>query len=191
MTTYERDAARFAAIESALPYIEKLGWTGAALRMGGGEQAALLFPGGAAEMVAAYIALADRRMVEATAPIIANLKLSHRVRALIAARLRQAEPERAAVRRALGVLAMPGNAAAAVRTLAGTVDTIWAAAGDRSADFSWYTKRAILASVYTSTLLFWLNAGSDHEATLAFLDRRLAGVARIGKLRRRFMPKAA
>ncbi len=191
MTTYERDAARFAAIESALPYIEKLGWTGAALRMGGGEQAALLFPGGAAEMVAAYIALADRRMVEATAPIIANLKLSHRVRALIAARLRQAEPERAAVRRALGVLAMPGNAAAAVRTLAGTVDTIWAAAGDRSADFSWYTKRAILASVYTSTLLFWLNAGSDHEATLAFLDRRLEGVARIGKLRRRLMPKAA
>jgi ubiquinone biosynthesis protein COQ9 len=159
--------------------------------MGGGEQAALLFPGGAAEMVAAYIALADRRMVEATAPIIANLKLSHRVRALIAARLRQAEPERAAVRRALGVLAMPGNAAAAVRTLAGTVDTIWAAAGDRSADFSWYTKRAILASVYTSTLLFWLNAGSDHEATLAFLDRRLEGVARIGKLRRRLMPKAA
>jgi len=159
--------------------------------MGGGEQAALLFPGGAAEMVAAYIALADRRMVEATAPIIGNLKLSHRVRALIAARLRQAEPERAAVRRALGVLAMPGNAAAAVRTLAGTVDTIWAAAGDRSADFSWYTKRAILASVYTSTLLFWLNAGSDHEATLAFLDRRLEGVARLGKLRRRLMPKAA
>jgi len=191
MTTYNRDEARFAAIEAALPFIETHGWTAKALRLGAGAEADLLFPGGPADMVAAYIALADRRMVEATAPIIGNLKLSQRVRALIAARLRQAEPERAAVRRALGVLALPGNAVAAARTLAGTVDAVWAAAGDRSADFSWYTKRAILASVYTSTLLFWLNAGSDHEATLAFLDRRLEGVARIGKLRRRLMPKSA
>jgi ubiquinone biosynthesis protein COQ9 len=190
-TPYDREAARLAAIEAALPFVEAHGWTRAALRMAGGEDADLLFPGGPAEMVEAYITLADRRMVEATAPVIGNMKLSQRVRALIAARLRQAEPERAAVRRALGVLALPGNAAAAARSLAGTVDTIWAAAGDRSADFSWYTKRAILASVYTSTLLFWLNAGSDHEATLAFLDRRLAGVARIGKLRQRLMPKAA
>jgi ubiquinone biosynthesis protein COQ9 len=191
MTTYDRDEARFAAIEAALPFIETHGWTAKALRLGAGAEADLLFPGGPADMVAAYIALADRRMVEATAPIIGNLKLSQRVRALIAARLRQAEPERAAVRRALGVLALPGNAVAAARTLAGTVDTVWAAAGDRSADFSWYTKRAILASVYSATLLFWLNAGSDHEATLAFLDRRLEGVARIGKLRRRLMQKSA
>ena len=36
-----------------------------------------------------------------------------------------------------------------------TVDAIWHAAGDRSADFSWYTKRAILAAVYTATVLYW------------------------------------
>jgi ubiquinone biosynthesis protein COQ9 len=190
-TEYDREGARRAAIEAALPYVEAHGWTPKAFRLGAGDQADLLFPGGSAEMVEAYIALADRRMVEAAAPVIGNLKLPQRVRALISARLRQAEPERAAVRRALGVLALPGNAAAAARSLAGTVDAIWAAAGDRSADFSWYTKRAILASVYTSTLLFWLNAGSDHEATLAFLDRRLEGVARITRLRRRLMPKAA
>jgi len=188
---YDREAARFAAIERALPYVGELGWSAAALRRGAGESADLLFPGGPAEMVEAYIAFADRRMVEATAPIIGNLKLAQRVRALIAARLRQAEPEKAAVRRALAVLAMPGHLAAAARSLAGTVDAIWAAAGDRSADFSWYTKRAILASVYTSSLLFWMNAGSDHESTLAFLDRRLEGVGRIGKLRRRLLPKAA
>jgi len=190
-TVYDRDAAQRAAIEAALPFVEAHGWSAAAIRLGAGESADLLFPGGPAEMVETYIEYADRRMVEATAPIIGNLRLSERVRALIAARLRQAEPERAVVRRALGVLALPGNAVVAARTLARTVDTIWAAAGDRSADFSWYTKRVILASVYSATLLFWLNAGSDHEATLAFLDRRLAGVARIGKLRRRLTPKAA
>jgi hypothetical protein len=55
-----------------------------------------------------------------------------------------------------------------------------------AADFSWYTKRATLAGVYAATLLFWLRDDSeDDAATLAFLDRRLEGVARFGRPRRR------
>ena len=65
-----------------------------------------------------------------------------------------------------------------------TVDTMWFAAGDTSVDASWYTKRAILAGVYATTLLFFLQDETDGLATLAFLDRRLAGVARIGRWRR-------
>ncbi len=45
--------------------------------------------------------------------------------------------------------------------MARTVDAIWHAAGDRSADWSWYSKRAILAGVYGATLLFWLRDDSD------------------------------
>jgi ubiquinone biosynthesis protein COQ9 len=186
---YDREAAREAAITAALPFIAHHGWTEAALRLGAGEAATLLFPGGSGDMIEAYIALADRRMAAEAAPLLDNQKISQRVRTLIATRLRQAEPEKRAVRRAMTVLANPRNMAASLRSLAGTVDTIWHAAGDTSADFSWYTKRAILASVYSATLLFWLNEANDHEATLAFLDRRLAGVARIGQLRRR-MSKA-
>ena len=74
----------------------------------------------------------------------------------------------------------------ALRCAARTVDAIWHAAGDSSADFSWYTKRAILAGVYGATLLFWLGRhDEDDAAALAFLDRRLAGVAAIGRARRR------
>lgn len=40
--------------------------------------------------------------------------------------------------------------------LALMVDDIWYWAGDRSTDFNWYTKRALLAGIYTSTgLLIW------------------------------------
>ncbi len=83
------------------------------------------------------------------------------------------------------MLATPGQAIRAARCTAGTVDAIWHAAGDRSADFSWYTKRAILAAVYSSTLLYWVAAPRSEADTLDFLDRRLAGVAQIGRLRRR------
>ena len=180
-----RMAARDAAIRALLPLVPEHGWTMAALRQAAGSDADLLFPGGPADLVAAYIDLADREMAEAAAPVVAEQKLSRRVRTLIATRLQQAAPHRAAVRRGLAVLAQPAHAALAVRCTAGTVDAIWRAAGDDSTGFSWYSKRAILAAVYGSTLLYWLDEARDEAATLAFLDRRLAGVAQIGKLRRR------
>ena len=73
-----------------------------------------------------------------------GLRLPARVRRVIAIRLEQNRPYKEAVRRGLAVLALPGNAGVAARCTARTVDSIWFAAGDRSADFSWYTKRAIL-----------------------------------------------
>ena len=183
----ERSAERDAAIEALLPNVPFDGWTLAALRAAAGPDADLLFPGGTADMVEAYSDLGDRWMEAAAAAADwSGLSLSKRVRAVIALRFRQNREHKDAVRRALAVLAVLGNAGIAVRCTARTVDSIWHAAGDGSVDFSWYTKRAILAGVYGSTLLYWLSDGSDDDApTLAFLDRRLAGVGRIGGLRRR------
>jgi len=54
------------------------------------------------------------------------------------------------------------------------------------ADFSYYTKRMLLAGVYAATLLYWLEDRSqDAAATWAFLDRRIADIARIPQLRAR------
>ncbi|HEY8289003.1 MAG TPA: COQ9 family protein, partial [Acetobacteraceae bacterium] len=117
---------------------------------------------------------------------LAETGLGRRVRAVIALRLRQNRPHKEAIRRALSILTLPNNAKLAAQCSARTVDAIWHAAGDRSADFSWYTKRMILTAVYGATMLYWLrDAGEDDAATLAFLDRRLAGVRRIGDLRGR------
>jgi ubiquinone biosynthesis protein COQ9 len=138
-------------------------------------------------MVAAYIDWADRRMAaEAASRDMTEMRVPARVRAVLAIRFAQNRPHKEAVRRAFAVLSLPANAGLAALTAARTVDAVWHAAGDKSADFSWYTKRAILAGVYGTTLLYWLRDPSEDDgATLAFLDRRLAGVARIGRLRRR------
>lgn len=183
----ERSDERDAAIEALLPNVPFDGWTIAALQRAAGPDADLLFPGGPTDMIEAYCDLGDRRMEEgALAAGVAELRLSRRVRAVIALRLEQNRSHKDAIRRALAVLAVPGNAGLAVRCTARTVDSIWHAAGDGSVDFSWYTKRAILAGVYGATLLFWLgDTSEDDERTLAFLDRRLAGVGRIGGVRRR------
>ncbi len=193
MRAPERSPERDAALDALLPLVPFEGWTMTALRHGlrdaglDPEDADLLFPGGTLDLIEAHSDLADRRMeAVGAAPEFAAMRLPAKVRGLIAARLERSRGDRDAIRRALGILALPRNAMLAAGIVARTVDTIWHAAGDRSADFSWYTKRAILTGVYSSTLLFWLRDESDdHEATLAFLDRRLAGVARLGKMRRR------
>lgn len=193
ITPPERSAERDAAIEAMLPNVPFDGWTYVALRRGlsaigqSPEDAELLFPGGAADMIEAFCDLADRRMEAAAAEQDwGDARLPARVRGVIAQRLEANRANKEAIRRALSVLALSRNARLAARCTARTVDAIWHAAGDRSADFSWYTKRAILTAVYTSTLLFWLRDSSEGDAaTLGFLDRRLAGVGRIGKVRRR------
>jgi ubiquinone biosynthesis protein COQ9 len=192
VTPPERSAERDAAIAAMLPHVPFDGWTNRALRAGlrdigaSPEDAPQLFPGGAPDMIEAFCDWSDRRMEQAAATLDPGLRLHQRVRALLALRLTQGRPYKEAVRRAVALLALPGHARLAAACMARTVDAIWHAAGDRSADFSWYTKRALLALIYGATLLYWLRDVSDDDvATLSFLDRRLAGVARIGTVRRR------
>ena len=184
----ERSPERDAAIEALLPHVATLGWNNRALEAAGlADDGVLLFPGGAPDMVETYCDLADRRMEQSAAALdFTGMGLTSRVRAVMALRFAQNRPFKSAVRRGLGVLAMPGRAGLAAVCTARTVDAIWHAAGDRSADFSWYTKRAILSAVYGATLLVWIRDQSEDDApTLAFLDRRLADVGRIGSTRRR------
>jgi len=187
----ERLPERDAAMLAMLVHVAFDGWSKRALRAGvldagmPADEAEMLFPLGTVDMIDTFCDLADRRMEEA-AGSLAETRLSARVRAVIALRLEQNRPHKEAVRRAVAVLALPQNVDTAARCTARTVDAIWHAAGDRSADFSWYTKRAILGAIYSATLLYWLRDTSDDDApTLAFLDRRLAGQARIGRLRGR------
>ncbi|MDM8335528.1 COQ9 family protein [Wolbachia pipientis] len=65
-----------------------------------------------------------------------------------------------------------------------TVSAIWYGIHDQSTDFNYYTKRVILAGVYLSTLLFFINDYSEGFAdTLLFLDRRINNVMTFKKLK--------
>jgi ubiquinone biosynthesis protein COQ9 len=187
----ERLPERDAAIEAMLPNVPFDGWTIRALRPGlvaaglPQDEAAILFPGGAADMIAVFCDLADRRMTDAAAAVT-QTSLGARVQAIVMQRLAMNRPHKEAIRRAVAVLALPGNARTAAAITARTVDAIWHAAGDRSADFTWYTKRAILTAVYGATLLFWLRDTSDDDAeTGVFLARRMQGIGRLLRVRGR------
>ncbi len=82
---------------------------------------------------------------------------------------------------ALGIQSHPGNMPTAVRQRAELVDDIWHACGDTSTDYNWYTKRGLLAGVYTATELFMLtDYSAGYADTWRSLDRRLGDVKRLG-----------
>jgi len=185
---------RAALIEAILPNVPFDGWSRPALRAAARqvgmpvEEALALFPNGAAELVACFSRWADLRMLDRLEiTVLEPLRVPERIALAVTTRLEILAPSREAVRRALSVLALPQHAPLGLRLLYGTVDGIWYAAGDRTTDFSFYTKRGTLAAVYAATTLYWLDDSSpDFGDTRAFLDRRLAGVASIGKARQRF-----
>ncbi len=188
ITPPERLPERDAAILAMLPNVDFDGWTKRALKAGAvaagqsPDDVDLLFPLGTVDMIETFCDLADRRMEEAAASL-PETKPSARLRAVIALRLEQNRPYKEAIRRALAILALPQNARAATQVTARTIDAMWHAAGDRSADFAWYTKRAALTAIYTATLLYWLRDTAEDDApTLAFLDRMLAAHARFRRL---------
>ena len=189
----ERTEARDRLLLAALPHVTFDGWTDAAFRAGARDlgldirEARLLFPGGAREAVAHFSDWADRRMLAALAGHdLAALRLRQRVALAVRLRLKVLAPWREAVRRSLGFLALPPNGALAARCLYRTVDAIWHAVGDRSVDFSFYTKRALLAAVVSATTLYWLDDDSEGSAeSWGFLERRIGDVMRIPSLRQR------
>lgn len=182
-----REQQRERLLDATLAHVPFDGWTRAALTAGARDagiapaMAANLFPGGGGEMIEAFNRIADRRMLEALeARDLAVMRVRDRIATAIRLRLEQNAAHREAIRQGLAVLAMPQNAALAARCLYRTVDVIWYAAGDRSTDYNFYTKRGLLAGVYGSTVLYWLNDNSEGFAeTWDFLDRRLADVMRI------------
>jgi len=174
------------------------GWSVASLRAGARAagmdeaRASALFPGGAAEMVEWFSDWADRAMLEDLASIdLAAMKVRERVAEGVRARLAALLPHREAARRALAMLAQPQNAPLGLKLIYRTVDAIWYAAGDRATDFNFYTKRGLLAAVYSATMLCWLEDRSpDGGVTEAFLARRLDEAMAIPKVLER-LRKAA
>ena len=82
------------------------------------------------------------------------------------------------------LFSLPTHASEGAQALWSTADRIWNALGDTSEDINWYTKRASLSAVYSSTILFWLGDSSENNAdTWAFLDRRIENVMQFETLK--------
>jgi len=144
-----------------------------------------LFPNGALSLVEAFSQSADAQMEKSLAALDLNaMKIRARIAAAVMARIEAVRPHKEAARRAAAFLTLPPHAALGATLVYRTVDAMWRAVGDTSTDFNFYTKRGILAGVYSSTLLRWFTDQSEGESeTNQFLAGRIENVMQFEKFK--------
>lgn len=173
------------------------GWTNAARDAAASSQgvdaalASLAFDHGPMDMIEAWISHVDAQLIEAFPPErIAAMKIRERIQALVAFRFEAVTHQREALRRATAIMALPGNIARTAKLSWRTADLIWRLAGDTATDYNHYTKRTILAGVYGSTLMAFLDDESpDFVDTHAFLTRRIDNVMQFEKAKAKWTGK--
>ncbi|MDP9127639.1 MAG: COQ9 family protein [Pseudomonadota bacterium] len=184
------DDRRLLILEGVLAQVPFDGWTDIALTTGARQagltqgELDLLLPGGLGDLVALFGAMIDTKMQARIAKTrgFDGLRVREKIAFAVRARLEIMLPYREAVRRLCTWYALPWNWSLGAERLAQTVDVIWRAAGDTATDFNFYTKRALLAGVLKTTVLFWLADESPGcAASWDFLDRRIGEVLRLGQ----------
>ncbi|WJY22228.1 COQ9 family protein [Fontisubflavum oceani] len=179
-------------IDAALDHVPFDGWSEvtfqAAIADTGVDEvsARALFPRGAVDLALGFHKRGDNALREALrAADLSEMRIRERITFAVRTRLELAEAHKEAVRRGSTLFALPIYAADGAAAVWSTCDTIWDGLGDPSDDINWYTKRATLSGVYSSTVLYWLGDHSEgHAATWAFLDRRIENVMQFEKLKK-------
>ncbi len=184
-------ALKLAVLEAALEHIPFDGFTDMVLQQAGTQagvdRATLmrLFPNGPLSLVEVFSESSDAEMERRLAKAkLSKMKVREKIALAVKTRIAVIRPRKEAARRAAAYLTLPPNVATGMRLVYRTVDSIWRAIGDTSTDFNFYTKRAILAGVFSTTLMRWFtDEGEDETATEEFLARRIENVMQFEKLK--------
>lgn len=167
------------------------GWNEAAVRAAAtdfgvdGDIAALAFKGRPIDLIEHWIGSIDAEMARRLpSDVLGVMKIRAKITALVATRLEIMAPNKEALRRAMAIMAMPGNVLRTAQIGWHSADQMWRLAGDTATDFNHYTKRMTLSAVYASTLAAFVNDDSDgFTDTRAFLDRRIENVMQFEKVK--------
>ena len=185
------ESLREKILAEALPHVAFDGWSDKTLReaadRAGASDAELkaAFPRGPVDAIVFFSSDADRRAAEVIeAADLKSMRVRDRIAFAVRTRVEVVADHKEAARRGAAMLALPQYALDGASCVWRTCDMIWRAIGDTSADFNWYTKRGLLAGVVTSTMLYWFaDQSEDFEETWKFLDRRIADVMQIEKVK--------
>ena len=183
-------------VEAMLAHVPHNGWTWQALEMGATDlgldptEARRAFVGGLCEVTNHFAEWSDRRMLlELEKSDLSNMRIRDRIHTCVKTRLVINSPYKEAMRRLLSYLALPQNARLVSKMTWRTCSEMWYAAGDSSTDWNYYSKRGLLASVYSATILYWMadegDLNGDFPETWGFLERRIDNVLKTFGIPRR------
>lgn len=185
-----REDLRLKLVYAALHHVPHTGWDEVALRMAARDLEVAdsmswrLFPGGINQVIQLWNEDTDKKMLSRLKRFkTKDMRIRDRISLAVKVRLQLLDSYKPAVTTTAKYLALPHHALLGTKMMFKTVDEIWHWAGDESTDYNWYTKRGLLAGVYSSTLLCWMNDSSEGYAqTWDFLEKRIDNVMKLGAI---------
>jgi ubiquinone biosynthesis protein COQ9 len=171
-----------------LKQVPQHGWTDAALRATCNKTISLAdlmqaFPAGIPDALAAFADYAEHEMLTRLGKHkLIQMRVRDRVATGVWTWIEVMAPHREAVAAALRSGWQPMHTIVGIRAIKKLCDVIWIEAGDTATDYNRYTKRGLLALVFATTLIFWLQDRSKGYAdTRAFLSARIDNAMQVGK----------
>lgn len=184
------DDIRLEIFNHALEQFPEAGWS-LELIHGAAEQAGYkktmvrsVFPDGLPDILKAFAALIDRRMMDKLAGIDPqDMRVRDRIKTAAMQRFYVMNEVRKAEKSAMAYWVRPFRKVEGAKILWRSCDKIWNWAGDNAQDYNHYTKRALLAGVMASTSCVWLRDNDpDLGMTEDFLDKRIENVMQFGRV---------
>ncbi|KAG9190026.1 hypothetical protein G6011_08114 [Alternaria panax] len=183
--------AESAILSSAYAHVPNHGFTIDALKLGARDAGYLdvstnLLPRGVFDLIDYHLvtqrlALQNKVQFPEEGEHGKKMGVGAKVRTLTLARLRANEAIIHRWQEALAIMAQPTYVPSSIAELARLADEIWFLAGDKAVDSSWYTKRATLSAIYSSTELYMTQDTSvNYIETERFLDHRLQDLMKVG-----------
>ena len=146
----------------------------------------ILFPNGYRSILEFYLDNLNKELTKSCKKIdLLRLKTHERIREIILTKILTNQKDKNLIKKTYMTLLMPSNYKLSINSLYKSVDQIWYIAGDNSTDFNFYTKRGLLAGIYISTILFWINGDKNIDEVESFLNNQLSKVSKIPKFKRK------
>ena len=111
-----------------------------------------------------------------------RLPLHKRIRRILLSKIAIMNKEKNFYKKIFLKSLLPNRTISLSKQLYKSIDQIWYLAGDTSVDFNFYTKRLILAGIYSRVVLFFFNNNNQNELE-NLLDLNLKRVAKIPELK--------
>ena len=142
-----------------------------------------LFPRGGLDLARYYHEYEDDLFLNSLRKIdFNNLSQFEKIELSLLKRFEIISVNKEAFRRSMSLFALPFHQIEGLNLVFSTCDLIWVEIGDKSLEYDWYTKRLILAGIYSRVFLFFFNNNNQNELE-NLLDLNLKRVAKIPQLK--------
>ena len=135
-----------------------------------------------------YLDDVDNKMIKSVKKLnIKKLRTHEKIFKIIITRIEKNLIDKKLIQKTLFILSLPQNINISIYSLYRTVDHMWYLASDKSYNFNYYTKRMILAYIYTSVLIFWMNDKTKNlNKTKIYLSKKMQNTTSLGKIKNLF-----